>query len=263
MTSGVINQIQPVIDRKIKTYINKKVQPITQNNFDYLLKYVIVGVSTVGKSNLLLRYIQNQFEPQYYLTFGNEFKAKNIQIDNRIFRLQIWDTSGPENFHSLTMSYFKNSVCVLIVYDITSRETFEKASHWIEDFKSQSPKTISMILVGNKCDLNDKRQVTIEEGRHLAENNEMLFFETSAKNGKNVEEMFLYSTQEISKKINQGYYDLDNEACGIKKGKASNINPKKNSKMNNNISFDKNQNDEINKLKAKIELLEKNKSRIL
>ena len=187
-------------------------------NFDYLLKYIIIGDAAVGKSNLLLRYAHGQFKPEYQLTIGVEFGAKNIQIKNKVFRIQIWDTAGQENFRSITRAYYKNSVCALVVYDISSRDSFNNVTTWIEDCKNQSPKTIFMVLVGNKCDLNDKRQVTAEEGKELADKNDMMFFETSAKDGINVDEIFLNSANEISKKIEQGYYDLDNDTCGIKRG---------------------------------------------
>ena len=187
-------------------------------NFDYLLKYIIIGDAAVGKSNLLLRYAHGQFKPEYQLTIGVEFGAKNIKISNKTFRIQIWDTAGQENFRSITRAYYKNSVCALVVYDISSRDSFNNITNWIEDCKNQSPKTIFMVLVGNKCDLNDKRQVSLEEGKELAEKNDMMFYETSAKDGINVEEIFFNSAVEISKKIEQGYYDLENDACGIKKG---------------------------------------------
>ena len=187
-------------------------------NFDYLLKYIIIGDAAVGKSNLLLRYAHGQFKPAYQLTIGVEFGAKNIQLFNKIFRIQIWDTAGQENFRSITRAYYKNSVCALVVYDISSRDSFEHVTSWIEDCKNQSPKTIFMVLVGNKCDLNDKRQVSVEEGKDLAEKNDMLFFETSAKDGINVDEIFVKSAEQISKKIDQGYYDLENDTSGIKRG---------------------------------------------
>ena len=187
-------------------------------NFDYLLKYIIIGDAAVGKSNLLLRYVHGQFKPEYQLTIGVEFGAKNIEISNKIFRIQIWDTAGQESFGSITRAYYKNSVCAMVVYDITSRDSFNNVMSWIEDCKNQSPKTIFMILVGNKCDLEDKRQVSYEEGQDLAEKNELLFFETSAKDGINVEEVFINSAKEIAKKIEQGFYDLENDSCGIKKG---------------------------------------------
>ncbi len=187
-------------------------------NFDYLLKYIIIGDAAVGKSNLLLRYVHGQFKPEYQLTIGVEFGAKNIEISSKLFRIQIWDTAGQENFRSITRAYYKNSVCALVVYDISSRDSFNNVMSWIEDCKNQSPKTIFMVLVGNKCDLEDKRQVTYEEGKELADKNELLFFESSAKDGINVDEIFLNSAKEIAKKIEQGYYDLESDTCGIKKG---------------------------------------------
>ena len=202
-------------------------------NFDYLLKYIIIGDAAVGKSNLLLRYVHGQFKPEYQLTIGVEFGAKNIEISNKIFRIQIWDTAGQESFRSITRAYYKNSVCAMVVYDITSRDSFNNVMSWIEDCKNQSPKTIFMILVGNKCDLEDKRQVSYEEGQDLAEKNELLFFETSAKDGINVEEIFVNSAKEISKKIEQGYYDLENDSCGIKKGVNRGNNPQHQIRLEN------------------------------
>ena len=159
--------------------------------------------------------------------------AKNITINNRVVRIQIWDTAGQESFRSITRAYYKNSVCAMVVYDITSRDSFNNVMSWIEDCKNQSPKTIFMILVGNKCDLEDKRQVSYEEGQDLAEKNELLFFETSAKDGINVEELFVNSAKEISKKIEQGYYDLENDSCGIKKGVNRGNNPQHQIRLEN------------------------------
>ncbi len=190
----------------------------SQVSFNYLFKYIIIGDAAVGKSNLLLRYTHGQFKQEYQLTIGVEFGAKNIEIKNKIYRIQIWDTAGQESFRSITRAYYKNSVCALIVYDISNRDSFNSISSWIEDCRNQSPKTIFIVLVGNKSDLDDKRKVTFEEGQELAEKNNMLFFETSAKTGNNVEEIFYESAKEIAKKIEDGFYDLNNENCGIKEG---------------------------------------------
>ena len=192
-------------------------------NFNYLLKYVIVGDAAVGKSNLLLRYTHGEFKEEYQLTIGVEFGSNNIIVDNNIFRIQIWDTAGQENFRSITRSYYKNSACALIVYDITRRQSFENLINWIEDCKNSSPKTVFMVLIGNKCDLEKNREVSEEEGREFAEKYGMLFFETSAKTGKNVEEVFKESVKIIAQKIKENYYDLENQSCGIKKGNEENI----------------------------------------
>ena len=190
--------------------------------FNYLLKYVIVGDSGVGKSNILLRYINDTFSEEFKTTVGVEFGAKNLIIKNNIYRIQVWDTAGQEAFRSISRAYYKNSVCACIVYDISNYSSFESIQSWIEDCKSQTSKTILLILIGNKSDLNDMREVTYDEGAQFAESNNMVFLETSAKTGDNIKEIFNKSVKQIDQNIIDNMYDLENESCGIRVGEQRN-----------------------------------------
>ena len=207
------------------------------NNYNFLLKYIIIGDPSVGKSNLLMKFAHNKFTEEYQATIGVEFGAKNIEINNKIYRIQIWDTAGQENFRSITRAYYKNSVCAMVVYDITRKESFDHIVNWIEDVHNQSPKTITIVLIGNKIDLEDKRAVSYDEGNDFAIKNGIIFTETSAKSGEGVEEIFKKSAEEIENKIKQNYYDLNSETSGIKIGN--------NEKFNKNRSKGKTNNNEV------------------
>ena len=187
-------------------------------NFNYLLKYVIIGDSGVGKSNILLRYINDTFSEEFKATVGVEFGAKNLQVNGRIYRIQIWDTAGQENFRSIARAYYKNSVCACIVYDITNRNSFNSIQSWIDDCTKQTPKTILYILIGNKNDLKDRREVQYEEGAEFAKKRNMIFLETSAKTGNNINSIFDKTVNQIDKNIIDNIYDLSNENCGIRQG---------------------------------------------
>ena len=187
-------------------------------NFNYLLKYVIIGDSGVGKSNILLKYINNTFSEEFKATVGVEFGAKNLQVNGRVYRIQIWDTAGQENFRSIARAYYKNSVCACIVYDITNRNSFNSIQSWIDDCTKQTPKTILYILIGNKNDLKDRREVQYEEGAEFAKQRNMIFLETSAKTGNNINSIFDKTVNQIDKNIIDNIYDLSNENCGIRQG---------------------------------------------
>ena len=191
---------------------------MSEIDFNYLLKYIIIGDSAVGKSNILTQYVYEKFSEEFQSTLGVEFAAKNAVIDNKIYRIQIWDTAGTESFRSITRAYYKNSVCAFIVYDITKRETFENVQVWLDDIKNQCPQTVLLVLVGNKLDLENERQISYEEGESFAQKNNMYFFETSAKTGVNIENLFLKSAETINERIQEDFYDLSTGNCGIKIG---------------------------------------------
>ena len=187
-------------------------------NFHYLLKYVVIGDSGVGKSNILLRYIYNSFSEEFKTTVGVEFGAKNIEIDKKIYRIQIWDTAGQENFRSIARAYYKNSVCACVVYDISSHSSFENIQSWIDDCTKQTAQSVLLVLIGNKNDLINQREVTYEEGETFAKNHKMMFLEVSAKTGNNVNEIFEESVKKIANNISKNVYDLGNDSCGIRVG---------------------------------------------
>ena len=142
--------------------------------------------------------------------------AKNISINDRNVRIQIWDTAGQEAYRSITRSYYKSSTCAFIVYDITEKKTFYDVTTWLQDCRDMCYKNILIYLIGNKSDLEEKRQVTQEEGRQFAEENNLVFFETSALNGNNIEEIFIESATELVKKLEAGELKDDFNNSGIK-----------------------------------------------
>ena len=186
------------------------------SQFDYLLKYIIIGDSSVGKSNIISVYRDGTFNEKKQPSIGVEFIAKNIRINDTIFRLQIWDTAGQESFLSMVRVYYKNSSCVFIVYDITEKETFDHVEFWLNEIKKEAPESIHYVLIGNKNDLEEKRQIKYEEGKDFAEKHKMMFFEISAKNKINIDKIFQESTEYIYNNIDKGLYNLDDDSCGVK-----------------------------------------------
>ena len=165
--------------------------------FDVKYKIMVLGESKVGKTSLIKRYTKDQFGGVYLTTVGMDFQDKIIEIEDKKVRLQVWDTAGQERFRNVTKSYFQSSHGLLVVYDITDRESFEKIKFWMENIKNNAPENAKKILVGNKCDLANERQVSYEEGEKKASNYNIKFFESSAKDGTNVNELFFYLANEI------------------------------------------------------------------
>jgi len=191
-----------------------------QSKYDisYSVKFIIVGDSSVGKSNILLRFSRNVFDPGHQATLGIEFANKHLIYNNTDYLIQIWDTAGQENFRSVTRAYYKASAVAMVVYDITKEETFEHIQAWLKDCKELAPRTVLLVLVGNKSDLEDQRVISKERGENLAKENNMMFFETSALNGNGIEEAFKKSIEVVDQKIRSGYYNLsDSGKQGIKK----------------------------------------------
>ena len=142
--------------------------------------------------------------------------AKNISINDRKVRIQIWDTAGQEAYRSITRSYYKSAACVFIVYDISDKKSFIDVDLWLKDCREICFKNIIIYLIGNKNDLEDKRQVTFEEGKKFAEENNLAFYETSALSGDNIEEIFIQSATDLVTKLENGDFKDNFENTGIK-----------------------------------------------
>lgn len=191
-------------------------------SYAYLFKYIIIGDTGVGKSCLLLQFTDRRFTPIHDLTIGVEFGARIITVEDKQLKLQIWDTAGQESFRSITRSYYRGAAGALLVYDITRKETFEHILSWLQDARAHSNSDMSIILVGNKADLEHRREVPRESGEAFAKEHGLLFLETSAKNNLNVEEAFLATASSIYQKVKAGDLDLSSERHGVKVGASTN-----------------------------------------
>ncbi|XP_072034266.1 ras-related protein Rab-6A isoform X1 [Amphiura filiformis] len=153
-------------------------------------KLVFLGEQSVGKTSLITRFMYDSFDNTYQATIGIDFLSKTMYLEDRTVRLQLWDTAGQERFRSLIPSYIRDSTVAVVVYDITNANSFHQTSKWIDDVRSERGTDVIIMLVGNKTDLADKRQVSIDEGERKAKELNVMFIETSAKAGYNVKQLF-------------------------------------------------------------------------
>jgi len=188
---------------------------MTRKVYDCILKFIIIGSSTVGKSNILLQFTDKRFTHNSDLTIGIEFATKLVSRNKTVYKLQIWDTAGQETFRSLIRSYYRGTLGCLLVYDITRRESFESMESWITELKNYVP-NVSVVLVGNKIDLETRREVETEEGIEFAQKHGLAFFETSAKTAQNIDQCFNCLIDQINKKIELGEINVTRGASGVR-----------------------------------------------
>lgn len=184
--------------------------------YDYIFKYIIIGPTGVGKSCLLLQFTDKKWTHEHELTIGVEFGVRIFSVEGKKIKLQIWDTAGQESFRSITASYYRGAHVALLVYDITRRETFEHMKSWLDDAQNHATSELTIMLVGNKCDLDNKRAVTREEGKRFADQHQLLFIETSAKDDFQVDEAFFLTAKIIYDKIRSGVLKMDSREGGAK-----------------------------------------------
>jgi len=169
--------------------------------YDYLIKLLLIGDSGVGKSCLLLRFSDDSFTPSFITTIGIDFKIKTIELDGKRIKLQIWDTAGQERFRTITTAYYRGAMGILLVYDVTDAKSFDNIRNWIRNIEQHATENVNRILIGNKCDMVDKKAVDTPRGQSLADEYGIKFLETSAKNNINVEEAFITLARDIKKRL--------------------------------------------------------------
>jgi len=176
------------------SYSKSLQQPL---EYDYLFKVLLIGDSGVGKSSLLLKFTDRVFTDHYISTIGVDFKIQTLQMDDKIIKLQLWDTAGQERFRTITTSYYRGAHGIIIVFDITDKESFANIKTWMTEIDRFASDNVCKILIGNKSDLEKQRQVSKEYDKELANKYKIDYIEASAKDSTNVQQLFVELTRQI------------------------------------------------------------------
>ena len=199
---------------------------MAEDEYDYIFKVLLIGNSDVGKSSLILRYVDQIWNDVFVPKIGVDFKVKSLEVDKKLVKMQIWDTAGQERFRNVISSYFKGAHGILLIYDITAKDSFKELENWLGEVERNANSQVLKILIGNKCDLEDRREISKDEGEAFAMRNGMQFMETSAKLNTNVNEAFEALAKimvESSNKRNA----INFEKKTIKVDKGANLNTQK------------------------------------
>ena len=195
-------------------------------------KLIFLGDQGTGKSSILNRFVDDKFDETYQATIGLDFQSKNIQIDNQDIHLLLYDTAGQEKFRSLIPMYTREANIIILVYDISRKESFSHIPNWINELNNVNFDNIIFALVGNKIDLNDKREISFEEGEKFAKDNNFIFQEVTAKTGENFPELFYNKIfEQIIIKFRPGGQQIQQEIQEIGKVKLDNNNNENENKI--------------------------------
>lgn len=165
--------------------------------YDHLFKLLLIGDSGVGKTCLIIRFAEDNFNNTYISTIGIDFKIRTVDIEGKKIKLQVWDTAGQERFKTITTAYYRGAMGIILVYDITDEKSFENIQNWMKSIKENASAGVERLLLGNKCDMEAKRKVQKEQADKLAREHGIRFFETSAKSSMNVDEAFSSLARDI------------------------------------------------------------------
>ncbi|RVE71800.1 hypothetical protein OJAV_G00055670 [Oryzias javanicus] len=182
--------------------------------YDYLFKLLLIGDSGVGKTCLLFRFSEDSFNTTFISTIGIDFKIRTIELDGKRVKLQIWDTAGQERFRTITTAYYRGAMGIMLVYDICNEKSFDNIKNWIRNIEEHASSDVEKMILGNKCDMTDRRQVSKDRGEKLAIDYRVKFLETSAKSSLNVEEAFYTMARDILHNLNSKTGDSSGEGSG-------------------------------------------------
>ena len=199
---------------------------MAEDEYDYIFKVLLIGNSDVGKSSLILRYVDQIWNDVFVPTIGVDFKVKSLEVDKKLVKMQIWDTAGQERFRNVISSYFKGAHGILLIYDITAKDSFKELENWLGEVERNANSQVLKILIGNKCDLEERREISKDEGEAFAMRNGMQFMETSAKINTNVNEAF-EALAKIMVESNNKRNAINFEKKTIKVDKGANLNTQK------------------------------------
>ncbi|XP_037551793.1 ras-related protein Rab-19-like [Nematolebias whitei] len=188
--------------------------PDHDDTFDFLFKIILIGDTNVGKTCVVQNFKSGIFAERQQNTIGVDFTVRTVNIEGKKVKIQVWDTAGQERFRTITQSYYRSAHGAMIAYDITRDSTFDSVSHWIKEVELYGAANIVLVLIGNKCDLENERQVPFERACNLAKDRGILAaLETSAKESQNVEEAFLMMARELMSRNGLHIQRVDSESC--------------------------------------------------
>ena len=203
---------------------------MAEEEYDFIFKVLLLGNSDVGKSSMLLRFVDSVWNDAFTPTIGVDFKVKTLEINNKRVKMQIWDTAGQERFRTVVSTYFRGAHGILLLYDVTNKDSFKNLENWLIEIEKNSNQKVLKILIGNKCDLTEDREITTEEGQTFANRNGMEFMETSAKMNTNVSEAFTTLGKlmiEFNSKTNTNQGQKSCEVKTLKSNSGKDLNTKK------------------------------------
>ncbi|XP_002730366.1 ras-related protein Rab-10-like [Saccoglossus kowalevskii] len=194
---------------------------MAKKTYDLLFKLLLIGDSGVGKTCILFRFSDDAFNTTFISTIGIDFKIKTVELQGKKIKLQIWDTAGQERFHTITTSYYRGAMGIMLVYDITQPKTFDNITKWLRNIDEHANEDVERMLLGNKCDMEDKRMIPKERGESIAREHGIKFLETSAKSNVNVEKAFMTLAEDILRKTPQKDSNPDSSSVSVHKETSS------------------------------------------